>query len=189
MATSAIGSPYILQKSEEAWKTEFFQKHANAALERRLDYLRSEFICRLYSNISHTESPLEAAFVAAWMALDDYRVHAITWRSQQAVEVEGRGYRLDFVFEPERGGPFDSLIGPQCPKIALELDGHEFHEKTKEQVTYRNRRDRDLQVSGWVVLHVSGSEFNRDAEQVTIEVWERVSSLFWAAYELADKTA
>lgn len=187
--TSAIGSPHIFPKSEEAWQTEFFQKHATAALERRLDYVRGEFIDRLYKNISRTESPLEAAFVAAWMASEEGHHGTITWRAQSAVEVDGRGYRLDFVFEPSEFGVLGDLIGPQCPKVALELDGHDFHEKTKEQVTYRNRRDRDLQSDGWTVLHVSGSEFNRDPEAVTREVYQRVSSLFYAAWHKSQETA
>jgi hypothetical protein len=189
VATSSIGSPHVFPKSEESWQTEFFQKHATAALERHMDYKRSEFIDRLYVNISHTESPLEAAFVASWMALEEWDFSTLTFRSQQSVEVDGRGYRLDFTFEPQKFGPLECLIGPQCPKIALELDGHDYHEKTKEQVTHRNRRDRDLQAAGWIVLHVSGSEFNRDAEKVTREVYERVSSLMWAAYHAHQKTA
>lgn len=187
--TSSIGSPHIFPKSEESWRTEFFQKHASAALERRMESVRNEFIDRLYVNISNTESPLEAAFVAAWMALEEYSLHTITFRTQHAVEVEGRGYRLDFVFEPQRHGFLDSLIGPQCPKIALELDGHDYHEKTKEQVTHRNRRDRDLQAAGWTVLHVSGSEFNANPEKVTREVYNRATSLLWAAYHALPKTA
>lgn len=191
MATSSIGSPWVFPKSEASWKTEFFTKHATAALERRLEYQRGEFIDHLYKNISRTESPLEASFVACLMALPqlmDWGV--ITWRCQHEVEVEGRGYRLDIVFEvSELDGPFVSISGPQCPKVALELDGHEFHERTKEQVTQRNRRDRDLQTAGWTVLHVSGSEFNANPEKVTEEVYERVSSLFWAAYHAQSKTA
>jgi uncharacterized protein DUF559 len=46
-------------------------------------------------------------------------------------------------------------------KIAVELDGHDFHERTKEQVAYRNMRDRRLQADGWTVLHISGSELWR----------------------------
>jgi hypothetical protein len=179
---SAIGSPHIFPKSEDAWKTEFFQKHAGSALQRRLDDVRDSFLTRLYNSISHTESPLEAAFIATLMALEEMEYFSLTWRSQCAVEVEGRGYRLDFVVEPMPYGELDSLSGPQCPKVAIELDGHDFHEKTKEQVTARNRRDRDLQSAGWTVMHVSGSEFNSDPERVTREVYRRVSSLFWAAY-------
>jgi very-short-patch-repair endonuclease len=180
--TSSIGSPHIFPKSEEAWKTEFFQRHATEALDHFIRYKRAEFIERLYVNISNTESPLEAAFVAAWMAIEECDFSTITFRTQHAVEVEGRGYRLDFVFEPQQYGGLEALIGPQCPKIALELDGHDYHEKTKEQVTYRNRRDRDLQAAGWIVLHISGSEFNANAEKATKEVYDRVSTLLWAAY-------
>lgn len=186
---SSIGTPHVFPKSEASWQTEFFQKHATDALERRMDYVRSEFIHRLYVNISHTESPLEAAFVACMMALPQFEWSAIEWRTQAPVEVEGRGYRLDFVFEPSEYGIFKDIAGPQAPKIAVELDGHEFHERTKEQVTYRNRRDRDLQSDGWTVLHISGSEFNAAPEKVTEEVYQRVSSLMWAAYHAHSKTA
>jgi hypothetical protein len=190
-STSSIGSPWVFPKSEASWKTEFFTKHASAAIERRLAYQRFEFIDHLYKNISRTESPLEASFVACLMALPELMDwEAITWRCQHEVEVDGRGYRLDIVFEAsEFSGPFTSITGPLCPLIALELDGHEFHEKTKEQVTHRNRRDRDLQSAGWTVLHVSGSEFNRDPQRVTQEIYDRVSALFWAAYHAHCKTA
>ena len=49
------------------------------------------------------------------------------------------------------------------PKVAIELDGHDFHERTKEQVALRNERDRSApQADGWTVLHFSGSELVRD---------------------------
>lgn len=172
--TSAIGSPHIFPKSEEWWKTEFFQKHAGDALQRHQDYTKWEFLRRLYSNGWRCRISITAALPGG---------------AQHAVEVEGRGYRLDFVFEPRKFGALESLIGPQCPKIALELDGHDFHERTKEQVTYRNRRDRDLQADGWIVLHVSGSEFNANPEKVVKEVWDRVTSLFYTAHHAQHRTA
>jgi very-short-patch-repair endonuclease len=43
-------------------------------------------------------------------------------------------------------------------RIVAECDGHEFHEKTKEQAARDKSRDRDLQIAGWNVLRFSGKE-------------------------------
>ena len=56
--------------------------------------------------------------------------------------------------------------------IAVELDGHDFHERTKEQVTYRNQRDRLLQAAGWAVFHFSGSELYRGQMECVVAVAE-----------------
>jgi very-short-patch-repair endonuclease len=46
-----------------------------------------------------------------------------------------------------------------CPagRLVVECDGHDFHEKTKQQVTKDNRRERELQIAGWHVFRFSGS--------------------------------
>lgn len=46
--------------------------------------------------------------------------------------------------------------------VIVELDGHDYHERTKEQVIGRNQRDRDFQDKGYLVLHFSGTELYRD---------------------------
>ncbi len=58
------------------------------------------------------------------------------------------GYRVDFAL-------------PHW-KIAIELDGHEYH-KTKSQRTYDARRERALQRQGWRVIRYTGSEVYHDA--------------------------
>ena len=64
-------------------------------------------------------------------------------RAQWEVEAGGNRYRLDFAI-PEK-------------KIAIEVDGHEFH-STKEQRTKDAVRDRNLQLEGWRVFRFTGSE-------------------------------
>lgn len=121
---------------------------------------------RVYANIAaqqhqqmlmavgpHTnlESPIEAIFWIWWTTLEGLvpgRDFGFGLAPQYEVECEGNRYRLDFAV-PEY-------------LIAVELDGHDFHEKTKEQVTYRNQRDRHLQAAGWTVFHFSGSELYRN---------------------------
>lgn len=63
-------------------------------------------------------------------------------------------YRLDFAIWRE-GKPW---------RIAVECDGHNFHEKTKEQVARDKARERDLIFEGWTVLRFSGTEIHRDAD-------------------------
>lgn len=172
----------IFKRSNELWETDFFQKHGTAAIEKHTANCRDQFACDLHGHMRNLESPLEAAFLAWWMVVSHRREDiGIDW--QQEVAANGTTYRLDFVIEPTKYGFLEGLIGaPDCPRIAVELDGHEFHEKTKAQVTYRNRRDRELQAAGWIVLHVSGSEFNADPEKVVAEVYERASDMIYAAY-------
>jgi very-short-patch-repair endonuclease len=43
-------------------------------------------------------------------------------------------------------------------RLAVEVDGHEFHEKTKDQAARDKRRDRELQQEGWNVFRFTGSE-------------------------------
>lgn len=172
----------VFAKSDALWQTEFFQKHIAAAMGRFLEERQGDFVGTLHGDMRRMDSPLEAAFMAWWRAIY-YRMDSVYLCSQFEVKLSGRSYRLDFAVRPS---PYDGWMSalvdhPLCPKIAIELDGHDFHEKTKEQVTHRNRRDRDLQADGWIVLHVSGSEFNANPEAVATEIYERASSLLYAA--------
>lgn len=54
-----------------------------------------------------------------------------------------------------------------CPsisskKIIVECDGHEFHERTKEQAARDRARDRASQDAGHMMLRYTGSEIYRD---------------------------
>jgi very-short-patch-repair endonuclease len=101
------------------------------------------------ADMERCESPLEEAFVRCWSIAQIGADYHLTLDAQMPIG----NYRADLIIHSH----FRDF-----PKIVIELDGHEFHEKTKEQVTYRNARDRYLQMAGWKVFHVSGSEFYRD---------------------------
>jgi DNA-binding response OmpR family regulator/very-short-patch-repair endonuclease/transcription elongation factor Elf1 len=58
-------------------------------------------------------------------------------------------YRLDFAIPTS--------------KVAIELDGHEFH-SSKRQRTYDAKRDRYLQEQGWRVYRFTGTEIYRDVQ-------------------------
>lgn len=109
---------------------------------------------------SHVESPIEAVFWVWWNTIElrDFKQFACHLEPQHHVA----GYRLDFAI-PEAF-------------IAIELDGHDFHERTKEQVESRNARDRDLQSLGWMVFHFSGSELLRSPIGAVLSVIKSAES-------------
>ena len=65
-----------------------------------------------------------------------------------------------------------AVVGPGGLRVAIELDGHEFHEKTKEQVAADKARERVLVKNGWRVIRFSGSDVHRDVAARIREVIE-----------------
>lgn len=148
-------------------KHEFVRGHMVRACQwvSQCRYDDQDFTSVLQANA--IESPLEAAFLVWW------QVHSMTFRSipellvepvtQVPITVSGESFRLDVAFVP-----FEPVLRTAAQKfnvplkVAIEFDGHEFHERSKEQVARRNHRDRVLQIAGWTALHFSGSEFHAD---------------------------
>lgn len=73
-------------------------------------------------------------------------------------------YRVDFMFvqQHERDQP--------CSIIVVECDGHDFHERTKEQAARDKSRDRAMTASGIRVFRFTGSEIWRDANACVQQV-------------------
>lgn len=53
--------------------------------------------------------------------------------------------------------------------LAIECDGHEFHEKTKEQAARDKKRDRTLTIWGTPVIRFTGSEIWADPYRCVTE--------------------
>jgi len=105
------------------------------------------------------ESPIERTLLNAlrrWFGgvdtdRDCFRMGDLMMRPQQ--HVMGGRYRVDFAVW-DKSQPW---------RIAVECDGHAFHERTKEQAQRDKSRDRDLALEGWTVLRFTGSEIVADA--------------------------
>ena len=118
---------------------------------------------------SKCESPIEQIFLTAFEWIDCWEHYDTTeteesfiLEPQHKVNVDGKNFILDFAFfdEHDLGNGESEFV-----KIAIECDGHEFHEKTKEQVNARNKRDILLQSDGWEILRFSGNEiYNHPGE-------------------------
>lgn len=105
-----------------------------------------------------TESPIERLFLEAFDAERTKNKETMYhyWLNPQA---EIGDYRVDF-----------ELVNNYGKKIVIECDGHDFHQKTKEQVKKDNQRERDLKKLGYEVVRFSGSEIFEDAEKCVQEL-------------------
>lgn len=57
-------------------------------------------------------------------------------------------------------------------KLVVECDGHDFHERTKEQAAKDRSRDRDLILKGFDVFRFTGSELWRDPWKAAQQVFD-----------------
>lgn len=77
-------------------------------------------------------------------------------------------YRVDIDIE------IVNLNGWETKELIIECDGHEFHEKTKEQVKKNNKRDYDLKSAGYDILHFSGSEIYNNPMECAQRVFDYI---------------
>lgn len=68
-------------------------------------------------------------------------------------------YRVDFLLT--KNGTF---------YVIAEIDGHEFHDKNKQQREYEKRRDRYFAINGYKALHYAGTEIYRNPWIAAAEV-------------------
>jgi hypothetical protein len=127
-----------------------------------------------------TESPIEAIFAVWFIAAREHLLVQGNARFQLALRPQtwvacenGERYRLDFSLAPQDPWLAAALTRRFIAlRVGVELDGHEFHERTKAQVAARDRRDRDLAALKWRVLHFSGSELRTNPMLAVVEVLE-----------------
>ena len=133
---------------------EFKKEHA------RQKALEVESNLELYQrNIS---SPIERI---AWTVVADEFLHT---NSMEGVRIErqkeiGR-YFADIYLEYKSSK--DGLV-----KVVIECDGHDFHEKTKEQASKDKKRDRFMQTAGYKVLRCTGSDIVKDPSQIISDLY------------------
>lgn len=83
-------------------------------------------------------------------------------------QVQIENYRVDFLIHAwtdgtvwrRRGGT--ETGASRWRRLVVECDGHEFHERTKEQAAKDRSRDRELASLGYEVFRFTGSELWRD---------------------------
>ncbi len=113
--------------------------------------------------IARCETPIERRLVVHLLTVAERFPFDVL--PQYSVVVDSKQYRLDFaVIEPS----LSDL------KIAIEADGHNYHERTKTQAARDRSRDRALTLAGWTVLRFTGSEIWRDPQACAQQVYDCV---------------
>ena len=88
-------------------------------------------------------------------------------------------HRVDFLIEyAQEYWPRMSNRNPE-PRCALasliiECDGHEFHDRTKEQASNDRARDRKLKKLGYEVFRYTGSDIYGDPFKCAMDAWDMV---------------
>lgn len=128
----------------------------------REDENRFQIITTVISVLDECESPIEQIFLLTYLLMNADSPMFGTLSTQ----VEIADYRVDFLYEHE----------PANVRLVIECDGHEFHEKTKEQVVRNNERDFALKSMGYDVLHFSGSQIYNNPLSVVGNVREYIKT-------------
>jgi very-short-patch-repair endonuclease len=58
--------------------------------------------------------------------------------------------------------------------LIIECDGHEFHDRTKEQASNDRARDRKLKKLGYEVFRYTGSDIYSDPFKCAMDAWDMV---------------
>lgn len=93
-------------------------------------------------------------------------------------QVQFDNYRVDFILGWQNGG------GDAQMSIAIECDGHDFHERTKEQAQRDKARDRYLATRVAGVLRFTGSEIYQNPIRCANEAFfisREVFEKWWAS--------
>jgi very-short-patch-repair endonuclease len=145
--------------------------------DRRLRAWRADRVPQLTLPALGSESPLEAMLLEAFFTSGLFE--RLTVPSDVVVgsgpfglllqqvtipSVEKR-YRLDFAIMNAAEGLY----------LAVEVDGHQWHEATPYQVQSDKSRDRKLTAAGWQVLRFTGSEVYRAPDACVREVRELIT--------------
>lgn len=72
-------------------------------------------------------------------------------------------YRVDILIMADANGGWGF--------VAIECDGHDWHDRTKQQAAYDRARDRELLRIGIPTLRFTGSEIYHDAFRCVNECW------------------
>lgn len=132
------------------------------------------------------ESPVEVAFGTAFMLLGEFvysqvalhepgydgHVDPLAFEFVLKCQHKIGKHRVDFL----ASWSFDDPASKR-QKIIVECDGHNFHERTKEQAQRDRAKDREWQNAGYRVFRFTGSEIYRDAFACATEVFEALCAI------------
>lgn len=122
------------------------------------------FDCR--KNSMEIKSPIEKIMSIILVSVNDMISREISRNDCPSIidypQEQIGEYQVDFLVK---------IFDNPDKKYVIECDGHDFHEKTKEQAKYDKQRERFLVANGYNVLRFSGSEIIGDFEKIKLELF------------------
>lgn len=148
-----------------------------ALIDPLADALAGNAMASLEPGLSACGSPIEEAMLGALCIAGLHKVDAVQIETEASARLGRSGevldlliiepqfsvgrYRADFrLVQRNRWGAGEDKVAQA--ELLIECDGHDFHERSKEQARRDKRRDRELQSDGFKVLHFTGSEIWAD---------------------------
>lgn len=126
-------------------------KFGEAVYRRILEPSNDEDFSRWMTDI---EMPTSVLMIRRQVQLEagrvDFIISAFDWNSGHYANRFPHDY--DFAVGPDR----------KWRHLVVECDGHDFHERTKEQAAKDRSRDRKIALSGMEIFRFTGSELWRD---------------------------
>lgn len=132
----------------------------------RLDAWIKEFTEDISSCVNNCETPIERILGMEFYFWDLYSfcyynpaVDVVDIVEQYSITINGKAYRADFAI---------FVNYPKADKhltFIIECDGHDYHEKTKEQAQRDKQKDRDLMMNGYIVVRFTGSELYKNSNK------------------------
>ena len=154
-----------------------------------LGYLQTNCISLLEGLFATCESSIEKTMLCALIIVGSDKVSNVFFiikgvefnkdeNSGDRIIIEPQAiigkYRIDFrvryqIFSPDFDNEIELKNGEKIPgtkwdteELLIECDGHDFHEKTKEQAMKDRKKDRMLQSLGFKIFRFTGAEIYRD---------------------------
>ncbi len=131
--------------------------------------------------LGRCESPIESTFLSQFCAAavdNGYGVGRTIKVPSETIVVQPQArvdrFRVDFLIW------FD-FFGDRI-ELAVECDGHHWHERTKTQAANDRARDRALQALGYEVLRFTGREINAAPAHCAFEVLNRIMEFQTACF-------
>jgi len=144
-----------------------------ADIEARLEWTKRRVAKQFERDIKASfnrhkiSSPIEQIFLMEWRFAKLDEALSVRLLPQQPIETADGKFTVDFLVshtDPAR----------QDFRVVIELDGHDFHDRTKDQAARDKRRDRAILRAGHVVMRFTGSEVYRNAQRCVAEVAEYI---------------
>lgn len=155
--------------------------------QRHIDELVADFtgnmVDRYQGLVRATDSPIEAMMLwAIWYVCDRNSEHFGLASGNEIPEAIPDGASV-YVIRQCRIGQYRAdfaLLFQDGARIVVECDGHNFHEKTKQQAQHDKARDRFIQDKGWKVYRFTGGEIFRSPLTCAESV---ITSLYRTSHE------